>query len=110
MIFHRTLRTRLTAQCTESDLPTHPKPALVRSENQKPLPSAIMERVGGNTFIDNRQRLVHDADKFIVPDPESSPDAVPEIREAPPEGPEVATGPRRSERIRSKPIRYGFDN
>ena len=61
-VFQHVTRTRLSAQCTERDQPHAPEPVFVRVEHQKPVPGFVSAKVGTNTSLDSRGRLVHDAD------------------------------------------------
>ena len=53
-IFSQGIRTRLSAQCTETDLPHSPIPAFAST--------SIVAKVGENTVFDDRSRLVHESD------------------------------------------------
>ena len=61
-VFIRTPRTRLSAQCTEFKSKESPVPVLVRVENKLPSPATITRPCGTNTYLDQRERLVHRSD------------------------------------------------
>ena len=61
-VFLKPLRTRLSVQCTEADTNYYPRPVYVRAENRNPAPFELLDRVGCNTALDSRGRLVHDSD------------------------------------------------
>ena len=106
-VFIKSLRTRLTVQCTETDLPTR-VPVYIRAENKLPEPSALIAKHGSNTNFSETGRLVHDADATPMvkenvsgaddqtgeQGPKSEENALPDVR--------------RSLRHRQAPERYGF--
>ena len=60
-VFLKPVRTRISVQCTEVDTNYYPRPVYVRVENRNPAPSELLDRVGSNTALDSRGRLVHDS-------------------------------------------------
>ena len=119
-IFLQSLRTRLSIQCTEADVPCSQIPAYVRVEGKKPLPATIQTRVGDNTVLDDRSRLVHESDVLprLQPEEEETEQSIKApISPATAAGSEDATSLenscdmslRRGTRVRTKPIRYGYD-
>lgn len=120
-IFRQSTRTRLSAQFTERDHPTTSKPSYVRVENKLPAPSNILTKIGTNTYLDGRSRLVHEAD--ITPKLESDPpttnfghvssenNVVPEFDDpAPDESEPQEAALRRSVRVKTAPKRYGYNS
>ena len=61
-VFQQHIRTRLTALCTEKDHPYLPSLAYVRYENKEPARVLVQAKVGNNTYLDQRSRLVHESD------------------------------------------------
>ena len=106
LIFHKTPRTRLSVVFTERELPMQPKPVYISSQ-----PSILTARHGANTFIDDRDRIVHAGDVKDRPDPSSAPDREPELAadgtsDAPSLEMNGMPALRRSERVRQPPDRY----
>ena len=61
-VFLQTPRTRLSVVCTEFKPVESKVPAIIRIENKPPVPSAVARPCGTNTYVDERDRLVHRAD------------------------------------------------
>ena len=112
-VFLKPLRTRLSVQCTEKDAICHPRPVYVRVENRNPAPSELIDRVGSNTALDSRGRLVHDSDiaerpcesdeKVSLSEDSNHPGAEDEPQQL-----ERSPECRRSTRVRRVPQRYGY--
>ena len=107
-VFQKCLRTRLSVQCTVKNLPIKHLPVYVRVEHHKPAHSELQAQIGSNTFLDHRNRLVHESDVT------ARPPATDEVVEAPThvtDTPAVAEQPilRRSTRERQTIQRYGID-
>ena len=115
-VFLQPLRTRVSVPFTEKDPPHPPVSIYVRTENRQPAPTTLVSKVGTNTSLDQRKRLVHDS--FCAPRPSTLPDTKTEPQDADLIiGQEVASSPvdsgacvpRRSGRSRHPPSRYGID-
>jgi transposase InsO family protein len=116
-VFIKSLRTRLTAQCTETVLTTQ-VPVYIRAENKLPVPGALIAKHGSNTNFSETGRLVHDADATPmvredavgVDDRDEEPASEAEETQSQPvsEDPSPVSDVRRSQRHRQAPERYGF--
>ena len=97
-VFIKSIRTRLFALLTERDLPATSQHAYIANQ-----PSVIVAKHGSNTFVDHKNRLVHEAD--ITAEPASMPTSTSNIRK---ETPAISATPqlRRSTRNRHPPDRY----
>ena len=108
-VFQKSLRTRLSAICTERSKPAIPHPVYIRVEGRKPADGMVLAQHGRNTHFDERNRLVHDSDittrTFEEPRSEEPEASIEEpVEEAVPAEPML---PRRSTRARRKPDRFG---
>lgn len=122
-VFQKSLRTRLSAVCTERSRPSEPHPVYIRVEGKKPIEGLVFGKHGRNTHFDERNRLVHESDITTrtsdEPTPGESPLSPQQPTEPLPEEFETAQEetvepvqpepllPRRSTRPRRQPDRFG---
>ena len=70
-VFQKSLRTRISARCTEFEPLNKPVPVVINVENkQHPIPGTVVSH-GSNTPMDDRGRLVHRS-QYVPSDPNNN--------------------------------------